>query len=84
MDHASVGRPSRLNGENIAGAAFLLLTFLFSMAGMVNAVFGILYPLYYLLAAIGIALVALGYRTWRIESDRLAKHSIPSTDRRIW
>lgn len=41
------------------------------MAGTVNAVFALIYPVCYLLVAIGIALLALGYRTWRIESGKL-------------
>ena len=55
---------SRLNGENIAGAAFLFLSFLFIMASQVNAVFALLYPVYYILIATGIALILIGYRTW--------------------
>lgn len=62
--------PSRLNGENIAGAAFLFFSFLFMLAGRVNAVFALLYPVDYLLAAIGITLVLFGYRTWRNETHR--------------
>jgi hypothetical protein len=62
---------SKLNGENVAGAAFLFLSFLFLVAGTVNAVFALIYPVCYLLVAIGIALLALGYRTWRIESGKL-------------
>jgi hypothetical protein len=59
---------SKLNGENIAGAAFLFLSALFMYAGQVNAVFGKLYPAYYILAAAGIALVFLGFRTARSEA----------------
>jgi len=61
---------SRLNGENIAGAAFLFFSALLMAAGQVNAVFGLLYPVYYILAATGAALVLLGYRTWRNETIR--------------
>ena len=64
----NVLRTSRLNGENIAGAAFILLASLFMAAGQVNAVFAVLYPADLLLLAIGIALLALGYRTWRNET----------------
>lgn len=60
---------SRLNGENIAGAAFLFFSALLMAAGQVNAVFGLLYPAYYILAAAGAALVFLGYRTWRNEAE---------------
>jgi hypothetical protein len=48
---------SKLNGENIAGAAFLFFSALLMYAGQVNAVFGKLYPAYYILVAAGIALV---------------------------
>ena len=83
MDHVR-GKPSRLNGENIAGAAFLILTLLFSIAGTINAVFGSLYPVYFLLAAIGIGLVVLGYRTWRIESSSTEKHITVQAKHRVW
>ena len=74
-----IGKTSRLNGENIAGAAFLFFSFLFIAAGQVNAVFAVLYPADYLLAAIGVVLVVLGYRTWTLENmgsgnDANAKH----------
>lgn len=61
---------SSLNGENVAGAAFLFFSALLMAAGQVDAVFGSLYPAYYILAATGVALVLLGYRTWRIEIAR--------------
>jgi hypothetical protein len=35
---------SKLNGENIAGAAFLFFSALLTYAGQVNVVFGKLYP----------------------------------------
>lgn len=57
----------KLNGENIAGAAFLFFSALLMYAGQVNAVFGKLYPAYYILAAAGVVLVFLGYRTARKE-----------------
>ena len=59
---------SKLNGENIAGAAFLFFSALLMYAGQVNAVFGKLYPAYYILVAAGIALVFLGFRTARSEA----------------
>lgn len=59
---------SRFNGENIAGAAFLFFSFLLMMAGQVNAIFGLLYPVYYILSAAGVALLFIGYRTWRSQS----------------
>ncbi len=61
---------SRLNGENVAGAAFLFFSALLMAAGQVDDVFGLLYPVYYILAATGVALVFLGHRTWRNEVTR--------------
>jgi hypothetical protein len=65
---------SKLNGENIAGAAFLFFSALLMYAGQVNAVFGKLYPAYYILVAAGVALVFLGYRTARREEVAQVKH----------
>lgn len=65
---------SKLNGENIAGAAFLFFSALLMAAGQVNAVFGLLYPVYYILVAVGVALVFLGYRTARIEAMQVKEH----------
>ena len=70
-DTHSHATPSRLNGENIAGAAFLFFAALFMAAGQVNAVFAVVYPVDYLLAAAGVALVLLGYRTWRNASKEV-------------
>jgi hypothetical protein len=64
---------SKLNGENIAGATFLFFSALLMYAGQVNAVFGKLYPAYYILAAAGIGLVFLGYRTARKETTLQVK-----------
>lgn len=69
--------PSRLNGENVAGAAFLFFSFLFFAAGAANPVFESLYPADYLLAAIGVALLLLGYRTW-LNERRLATAREPA------
>ncbi|AFU58944.1 hypothetical protein Ngar_c20120 [Candidatus Nitrososphaera gargensis Ga9.2] len=63
----------KLNGENIAGTAFLFFSALLMAAGQVNAVFGKLYPAYYILVAAGVALVFLGYRTARNETMPPAK-----------
>ena len=64
----SVSRTSRLNGENIAGAAFIFFAVLFMAAGQVNAVFAVLYPADFLIVAFGVGLLVLGYRTWRNEN----------------
>lgn len=64
---------SKLNGENIAGSAFLFFSALLMYAGQVNAVFGKLYPAYYILVAAGAALVFLGYRTARSEAVQHVK-----------
>jgi hypothetical protein len=52
---------SKLNGENIAGAALLCFAFLLMIGGQLNAVLGLLYPAYYILASAGIGMVLLGY-----------------------
>jgi threonine/homoserine/homoserine lactone efflux protein len=57
----------RINGENIAGAAFLFLASIFIAAGMVNDVIASIRPVFYIFISAGIALVFLGYRTWRNE-----------------
>ncbi|HEX7031814.1 MAG TPA: hypothetical protein VF172_02325 [Nitrososphaera sp.] len=61
---------SRLNGESVAGVAFLFFSALLMAAGQVDGAFGLLYPAYYILAATGVALVLLGYRTGRNEAAR--------------
>jgi len=61
----------KVNGENMAGAAFLFFSALLISAGQVNAVFGKLYPAYYILVGAGIALVFLGYRTSRNDEKAL-------------
>jgi hypothetical protein len=70
MLEATRHQPSRLNGENIAGAAFLFFSFLLMLGGQMNAVLGLLYPAYYILVAAGTGLVVLGYRTYRSELNR--------------
>jgi len=39
-------------------------------AGQINAVFAVLYPVDYMLVAFGVALILLGFRTWK---GRIAK-----------
>jgi hypothetical protein len=68
----NISRTSRLNGENIAGAAFIFFAGLFMAAGQVNAVFAVLYPADFLLVAFGIGLLVLGYWTWRNENKVLS------------
>ncbi|MEO9321091.1 MAG: hypothetical protein ABI361_10490 [Nitrososphaera sp.] len=58
----------RLNGETVAGAAFLFFSFLFLVAGAVNPIFASIYPVSLMFTAFGVGLVALGYRTYRSES----------------
>ena len=65
-----ISRPSRLNGENIAGAALIFFASLFIAAGQVNAVFAVLYPADFLIIGFGVGLLILGYRTWRNENRK--------------
>ncbi|AIF82956.1 hypothetical protein NTE_00880 [Candidatus Nitrososphaera evergladensis SR1] len=57
----------KINGENVAGAAFLLFASVFLAAGMVNPIIASVAVVFYFLAAAGVALVFLGYRTHRNE-----------------
>ena len=70
---------AQLNGQNVAGAAFLLFSALLLYAGQVNSVFGKLYPAYYILLAAGTALVLLGYRTATEENRIERKQHFPLT-----
>ncbi len=45
------------------------------VAGQVNAVFAVVYPVDYMLVAVGVALVLLGYRTWRNEMNKARSHA---------
>ena len=76
-----LSRPSRINGENIAGAAFLFFSALFMFAGQLNGVFAVLYPVDFMLLAFGIGLIVLGYRTWRNELKRVLIDSGNDKDR---
>jgi len=67
--------PSRFNGQNVAGIAFLFFSFLFLAAGTVDAIFALIYPVDYLLVATGVALLFLGYRSWRQEFEKMRHHA---------
>ena len=71
--------PSKLNGENIAGAGFLFFSFLFMLGGKFNAVFAVLYPVDYILVAVGVALVFLGYRTYKSRMQELTPGAKPAS-----
>ena len=62
---------TQFNGENLAGAAFLLFSVLILSAGQVNPVFGKLYPVYFILVGAGMGLILLGYRTSRNDEKAL-------------
>lgn len=62
----------RINGENVAGAAFLLFSSLFLAASAVDPVIASVRVVFYVLVAAGIALVMLGYRTHRHEQRSAA------------
>ena len=79
--YKELSRPSRFNGENIAGAAFLFFSALFMFAGQVNGVFAVLYPVDFMLLAFGVGLIVLGYRTWRSELKRVLIDSGNDKDR---
>lgn len=58
----------KINGENVAGAAFLFLSSLFLAAGVVNPIIASIAVVFYIFASAGAALVLLGYRTHRNET----------------
>ncbi|HEX9320386.1 MAG TPA: hypothetical protein VF884_15745 [Nitrososphaeraceae archaeon] len=55
----------RINGETIAGIAFVFLSILFFYAGSVNSIWAIIIPADFLILAIGCALIILGIITLR-------------------
>lgn len=57
----------RINGENVAGAAFIFFSSLFLAAGTVNPAIASVSMVFYVLVGAGAALVFLGYRTHRHE-----------------
>jgi hypothetical protein len=58
----------RINGENVAGAAFLFFAILFLAAGTINPVIDSVKQVFYVFVVTGLALVFLGYRTYANES----------------
>ena len=55
----------KMNGEIIAGIAFIFISLLFIFAASVNSVWAIILPADYLIMAIGAGLVILGVMTLR-------------------
>jgi hypothetical protein len=55
----------RINGETVAGIAFVFLSLLFLYAGTVNDIWAIIIPADYLILAIGCAFIILGVITHR-------------------
>jgi hypothetical protein len=55
----------KINGETIAGIAFVFLSILFLYAGTVNDIWAILIPADFLILAIGCAFIILGVITLR-------------------
>lgn len=55
----------RINGETIAGIAFVFLSILFLYAGAVNGIWAIIIPADFLILAIGCAFIILGVITLR-------------------
>ena len=58
----------RLNGELVAGISLAFLAILFIYAGMVNSVWAVGFPAYYVLLAVGLGVIALGFWTAKNES----------------
>jgi hypothetical protein len=55
----------RVNGEAVAGIAFVFLSILFLYAGSVNTTWAIIIPADFLILALGCALIILGVITLR-------------------
>jgi carbon starvation protein CstA len=64
----------KMNGEIIAGIAFIFISLLFIFAASVNSVWAIILPADYLIMAIGAGLVILGVVTLRKEEDPVHHH----------
>lgn len=64
----------RLNGEIIAGISLAFLGILFIYAGMVNPIWAVGFTAYYVLLAVGIGVIALGF--WTAKNEK--KH--PQTE----
>lgn len=64
----------RLNGETISGISLVFLAILFIYAGMVDAVWAVGFLAYYVLLAVGLGVIALGF--WTANNEK--KH--PQTE----
>ena len=64
-----------LNSEIIAGVAIFLLGFLFFIAGLLNSVWAIIFIVDYLIMAIGIATLGVGFWTATYERKNNLHHS---------
>lgn len=53
----------RINGESISGISLAFLAVLFIYAGMVNTIWAVGFLAYYVLLAVGLALIGLGIWT---------------------
>lgn len=63
----------RVNGEIVAGAALAFLAILFIAAAMVNPIWAVGLTAYYILLAVGIGVIALGFWTRR-NNNRMQSH----------
>ncbi|NWG37119.1 hypothetical protein [Nitrososphaera sp.] len=62
----------RLNGEIVAGTALTFLALLFIFAGMVNPIWAVALPADYVLLAVGIGVIALGF--WTASNEKKHPH----------
>ncbi|MGG6460332.1 MAG: hypothetical protein ACM3JQ_02780 [Candidatus Eiseniibacteriota bacterium] len=62
----------RVNGETIAGIAFVFLSSIFLYAGAVNSVWAIIIPADFLILAIGCAFIILGVITLKRQKNLVA------------
>lgn len=62
----------RLNGEIVAGISLAFLGILFIYAGIVDSVWAVGFLAYYVLLAVGIGVIALGFWTARNEKKHFS------------
>ncbi len=64
-----------LNSEIIAGVAIFLLGFLFMIAGLLNTIWATIFIVDYLIMAIGIATIGVGFWTAMYERKNNLHHT---------
>jgi hypothetical protein len=63
----------RLNGETISGISLAFMAILFIYAGMVDPIWALGFPAYYVLLAVGLGVIALGF--WTASNEKKHSHT---------